>query len=164
MSAPIPLVVSAQTTAQFLALLQRGCAVKAAWMACALPWQQWPAFRHAYATSEPSPWAKLAGDARRARGLALAVAWTELRQSDAARWLAATTEARSKAAHVGAGAWQESPLLAAVQELLPLLEDQPELREKLSDFIERHANHEQPVQFEPPIVSTANANAREGNS
>lgn len=126
---------------QLIALIQCGCMVRAAWMACGLPWEQWPAFLNAYRSGQASPWATLAQEARSARGLALAYAWNELRKSDPARWLMLCRERRRGKATLPEGDLrQPAPgcLGAAIQELLPLLDEQPDFRHKLTEFVERH--------------------------
>ena len=122
---------------QLIALIQCGCSVRAAWMASALPWEQWPAFLNAYRTGHTAPWSALAQEARSARGLALAYAWNELRKNDPARWLMLCRDRRRG----GKAALPDTDLRqlgAAVQELLPLLDAQPDFRQKLVEFLERH--------------------------
>lgn len=142
---------------RFIALLQRGCSLKAAWMACGLPWGQWPVFRAAYRNGGPSPWAGLAQEAREAHGLALAFAWTELRQADTARWLTMCREQRRHSRPADTDPWfapLPGTLGAAIADLTPLLDEHPELREKLIALVEKHS---------PPTLETPHASASPGS-
>lgn len=134
--------IPAVAFSQFVALLQRGCSLQAAWMACGLPWEQWPAFRRAYRSTESSAFSELVAEARKARGLALALAWTELRKDDAPRWLVLNRDSQ-RVPDKAQEAWfapAPASLGAAIQGLLSLLDGQPELRDQLTALIENIAD------------------------
>jgi hypothetical protein len=136
----MPPTLPEQAVKQFIALLERGCCLlQPAWMACGLPWDQWSAFRRAYRSGEPSPWSALVARARRAQGLALALAWTELRSKDSGRWLVLKRD-RQRPAEKTQDAWfapAPGSLGDAIQELLLVPDLPPAMRERLTHILER---------------------------